>query len=164
MVKKGALVLGLSLMVFSGSSAAQGLESLVSPGALSRAHQNVEGLDGCDRCHTPGQGVDDGKCLACHRQIAARIRDRRGFHRTRGEQCATCHPEHRGEEASLLPWDPAHFDHSETGYPLTGYHAQVGRCESCHSPERSVKRVSGRSFLLKDRTCVRDDRALSERV
>ncbi len=143
------------LILSTGPLAAQGLESLVSPGTLSRAHANLSGLDNCQRCHTPGEGVTSSKCLSCHTEIAERIREGRGLHREEhSDNCQSCHPEHRGEEAQMTPWDPTSFDHAETGYRLEGFHSEVKACDQCHTPERSQKRETTKSFLLRSDSCT----------
>ncbi len=142
------------LLTISSSASAQSIDSLISPGELSQAHADLVGIQNCKRCHEPGQGLRDGKCLACHEEIRQRIAADSGLHRDRRTDCSKCHPEHRGREASLVNWEPLQLDHAETGYVLSGYHDGVESCESCHTPDRSVVRRHGKSFLLRSRECV----------
>lgn len=80
---------------------------------LTGAHVEVE----CQACHrnnvfknTPQQ------CFACHQKDDA--------HRGQfGQDCAQCH--------ATTNWGAATFDHSQTGFPLTGVHTQV-ECQACH--------------------------------
>jgi len=74
--------------------------TLVSPGPLSRAHANLEGLANCQKCHTPGREVIASKCLSCHKPIADRIARKVGVHRTVTGDCNACHAEHRGPDAT----------------------------------------------------------------
>ena len=124
-----------------------------SPGALSAAHAGRPGLADCEACHSsPGEAAP-AKCLACHDEIASRVARGRGYHRDKAEGCGTCHSEHQGPDANLLPLDPGDFDHAETGYALAGAHARVRGCEPCHYGSDALRRTVGRSYLLKDARC-----------
>lgn len=129
----------LALFLGSGQSQAQ-----LSPGPLSKAHHDLGGPMGCTRCHAVSAGSPNFRCLDCHRDIASRIQQRKGFHATllqpgvSGAACVKCHSEHNGENFSLLRWDPSPkgFDHAkETGMPLDGKHAEAG-CRDCHNARR----------------------------
>ncbi len=45
----------------------------ISPGDLSRAHQNLEGIANCQQCHETGRELSGAKCLACHTEIKAQV-------------------------------------------------------------------------------------------
>jgi len=141
-------------MALSGLVPAQDLDSLVSPGPLSKAHAEFSGLNNCQKCHVPGQGVAAESCLACHKEIGERIAAARGFHKDKATDCSVCHPEHRGESAQLIDWEPESFDHRESGFALEGLHQQVQACVKCHRPERAPKSRTGLSYLLPDSKCV----------
>ena len=47
---------------------------LLSPGKLARGHAQLEGVGNCTKCHAAGEQVAADRCLACHDQLAARIR------------------------------------------------------------------------------------------
>ena len=146
-----ALVLGL---VAPGDRfAAQDAELLVAPGKLSRVHAGLAGLNNCVACHTERKKVDAGKCLACHKDLAARVKAGRGFHKDKGTNCLPCHPEHLGEEFKLIEWDLKKFSHAETGYPLVGQHKQVTACSACHTPARAPAGKKQKTYLLKDASC-----------
>lgn len=119
-------------MGFSTSGYAQ----LISPGKLSKAHQNIEGLTNCTSCHTLGsKGISNERCLSCHTPIKASIENNRGYHATIIDQgCADCHQEHFGADFKIVNWDTTSFAHIETGYELIGKHLEVS-CRSCHRPE-----------------------------
>ncbi len=109
-----------------------------SPGPLSRSHAALDKPTACLECHEPKRAATPGRCLACHGELAARIRAGRGYHgrdKDRATQCASCHAEHGGREAVLIAWpgERDSFDHSLTGYPLDGKHAAV-HCRTCHTP------------------------------
>ena len=73
-------------------------------------------------------------CLQCHTEINTRVKAGKGYHSSkaiRGKQCFTCHSEHHGRGFQLVRFDTKGFDHSLTGYQLTGKHAQQ-KCASCH--------------------------------
>ena len=81
---------------------------------LNGKHQNVS----CKSCHT--NGVFKGtptNCYACH---AANDAHGGQF----GTDCGACH--------STNGWGGATFNHSNTGFPLTGQHGNVA-CSSCHT-------------------------------
>ncbi len=130
---------------------------LVSPGELSRAHEKLEGLQNCTKCHQAGQQFSAEKCLECHKELRASISAGKGFHgRSSEKKCETCHHEHQGRGFALVDWGDrgqSSFDHAKTGYPLTGKHAKV-KCADCHDARRvtdpAVKEVlsKGRKSLL----------------
>ena len=109
-----------------------------SPGPLSAAHQAIEGPTACMECHEPKKTTTAVRCLACHKPLGARIAEQGGFHGRdpdRSTACASCHPEHGGRAAALVSWPGGRekFDHTLTGYVLTGRHA-AQECKACHVP------------------------------
>jgi hypothetical protein len=135
-----ALLLGL----VPGTAKAQ-LGTLASPGPLSKAHANLEGISRCQSCHEPGRQVTAARCLACHKPIAQRITQKKGVHREVTNECATCHVEHNGRDAELRPLDAKGFDHkAQTGFALDGRHVGVA-CAKCHTT---------RSFLSAKPECA----------
>jgi hypothetical protein len=148
------LVVGLmGILTVTGFLEGQEVDLLVSPGKLSKIHAHLSGVNNCVKCHTEGKQTDSTKCLACHKDLAARIDSGRGYHRDKKDDCITCHPEHHGEDFKLIYWNIEDFDHSETGYPLTGLHAKVTDCHSCHSPSLRLPGKKSISFLLKGSHC-----------
>ncbi|RMG43463.1 MAG: hypothetical protein D6718_12220, partial [Acidobacteria bacterium] len=114
----------------------------VSPGELSAAHADLEGIRNCVACHDVQAGSMESRCLACHEGVAWTIEQDRGFHAhlEEGKTCARCHPEHAGREFELIAWeegDPERFDHERAGWPLEGAHA-TAKCRACHKPEFQV--------------------------
>jgi hypothetical protein len=88
---------------------------------LTGAHAQVA----CAQCHTNGNyNLTTTACVSCH------LKDFQGTtnpnHATAGipQQCEVCH--------STSAWQPATFDHSKTGFPLTGAHVGV-TCAQCHT-------------------------------
>lgn len=151
---KALLMMGLMMLASAAPARTQDLDSLVSPGPLSRVHSELAGLTNCVTCHTPGRGVGADKCLDCHKELAERVRAERGFHRDKGNDCTGCHQEHQGEDFRLLHWTPSELDHAETGYPLVGLHGGVASCEGCHRPNNAPTRTKSTSFLVNDTRCI----------
>lgn len=119
----------LLLLVFSIRSFAQ-----ISPGELTRSHAGLEGLSNCTKCHVLGEHVEKSKCMDCHTEIRQSIAANRGYHSTagvRGKNCWSCHSEHHGRNFKILKFEKKNFDHSQTGFQLTGRHSQIN-CEDCH--------------------------------
>jgi hypothetical protein len=88
---------------------------------LTGAHVNVQ----CGLCHVNGNyNLNSTACVSCH------MKDYQGTtnpnHAATGipQQCEVCH--------STSGWQPATFDHSKTGFPLTGAHVSV-QCAQCHT-------------------------------
>ncbi|MFI5143231.1 MAG: hypothetical protein ACHQHM_04305, partial [Thermoanaerobaculales bacterium] len=114
---------------------AQEIGGLVSPGPLSKAHSNLEGLQNCDKCHEPGHKVTAERCLSCHKPIAERMAAHQGVHRNVTSDCVSCHVEHAGRDARTSPLEVKKFDHAaETRFRLDGKHAVLARdCAKCHT-------------------------------
>jgi len=100
---------------------------------LTGAHIQVQ----CASCHVNGNyNLTTTACVSCH------LRDFQGTtnpnHVAAGmpQQCGVCH--------TTTAWQPANFDHSKTGFPLTGAHVQV-QCAQCHT---------GGNYNLSTTTCV----------
>ncbi len=109
---------------------------LISPGKLSAAHTDLEGLTNCTQCHSLGnRSADNVLCLDCHKPIATRIASDLGLHATTADQnCASCHKDHFGVEFIPVRFDTLAFEHEETGFELTGAHIETS-CRGCHQPE-----------------------------
>ena len=85
----------------------------ISPGELSAAHANLEGVDHCTQCHSVGKALSDDNCFSCHREIKTRIEQKKGFHSTIGaKQCFECHKEHHGLQFEIIRFDKKAFNHS----------------------------------------------------
>ncbi len=136
----------LVLMIAALPAAAQ-VGRLISPGPLTRAHEKLEGISNCDKCHEKGNRVSADRCLACHKPIAERMAAHKGVHRDVTGECENCHVEHMGRDAELRPFETKNFDHqAETGFALTGKHASLAaKCDSCHKT---------RSFLGLSSACA----------
>ncbi|MCI0471506.1 MAG: hypothetical protein L0Y73_07610, partial [Candidatus Aminicenantes bacterium] len=89
--------------------------SAEAPGLLSKVHEELSGPGNCAKCHTTAGKIAPANCLECHQDIARRIETGKGFHQDKKEDCADCHTEHNGSDYNLIQWEPADFDHTETG-------------------------------------------------
>ncbi|MBK7628248.1 MAG: cytochrome C [Bacteroidales bacterium] len=128
---KVILVLFLSLISFFRA------EGQLSPGALSNAHSNLEGMSNCTQCHVLGNKVSNEKCLVCHVEIKSRTDINKGYHSStdvKGKQCFECHSEHNGKNFQIIRFDTTKFDHNNTGYSLSIPHAKQ-ECKVCHNPK-----------------------------
>ncbi len=112
----------------------------ISPGPLSKAHQNLEGVTKCASCHEFGAGARGFKCVDCHGEIKRRIDARTGLHarviqtnNAGQKECARCHVEHQGDRVPLTRLTVNGFDHgAQTGFVLQGKHRQL-QCAKCHN-------------------------------
>jgi len=124
----------------------------MSPGELSRAHQDVDTPLRCGACHEFGARKARFRCLNCHAGIRRRLEERRGYHArvVRGteaeasNECAQCHSEHNGRNHRLVRWKTPRnrFDHREAGWALEGKHARLA-CEQCHNPQKTAQEERG---------------------
>jgi hypothetical protein len=133
------LVVAASFVLFAASAgleagAADMFDRLMSPGELSKAHENVR--QSCRSCHVAFDKKAQTKlCRDCHKPIATQILRKSGFHgrnpQVRKADCKQCHSEHKGRNAAITAFDRDTFNHQFTDYPLKGKHAKVA-CASCH--------------------------------
>ena len=87
---------------------------------LTGAHVSVS----CQTCHVSGYVNTSSDCYSCHNKDFAGTTDPNHVIQGFPHNCSQCH--------STTNWGGASFDHSETGFPLTGAHAAT-TCQSCHS-------------------------------
>ncbi|WP_310533470.1 cytochrome C [Novosphingobium sp.] len=111
----------------SGWKPVQGFDHARTGFALTGAHRSQT----CASCHAGQRWKGIGKtCASCHAKDDAH----RG---SRGTNCASCH--------TTATWRSATFDHSSTGFPLIGGHAQAS-CASCHGAGNANKHPSRSCF------------------
>lgn len=141
------------LLAAASPAAAQSLESAVMPGRVIEGHAKLEG--DCTQCHVRfDRAAQTRLCLSCHKDVAADVQARAGFHGRHAEAaCRTCHTEHKGRDARIAAFDEKRFDHAQTDFALRGAHTKI-ECASCH--------VAGRKFREAPHACVachrKDDR------
>jgi len=122
----------------------------ISPGDLSNAHKNLEGMSNCTKCHALGEKVENNKCLDCHTEINNTIKNSSGIHgskETKSKECFECHSEHFGRDFKVIKFDKDKFNHSKTKFELTGKHSSV-KCEDCHNS----KFISDKKLKSKKKT------------
>lgn len=97
---------------------------------LAGAHRNVACADchdtrvTADRMFKDFTGRDVQNCVSCHEDVHAQ---------KFGTDCRACHTEQSFQSILNL----SAFDHTLTGYPLEGMHAQVD-CRSCHEAKMTA--------------------------
>ena len=114
-----------------------------SPGALSKAHHDLDGPTHCTSCHIGAGGNRKFRCSTCHTEIGKRISEKQGYHarlmagKSGEDACVQCHSEHNGKDFVPILWDVnvAEFDHRKAGYPLEGGHAGL-ECKRCHNASK----------------------------
>jgi len=87
--------------------------------ALTGKHANVP----CAQCHANGYRNTPTGCVSCHQKEFDRTINPN--HKAQGfpTGCEMCH--------TTAGWIPSSFDHSKSGFPLTGAHVQT-LCSKCH--------------------------------
>ncbi|MCB2201000.1 hypothetical protein KQI63_16505 [bacterium] len=136
----------------------------ISPGKLSGYHEELEGIRNCTNCHQLGEAVTNEKCLVCHTAIQTRMDEGSGYHASAevtDKTCASCHSEHHGRDYELIFWTEGqdNFDHTLTGYPLEGKHAEED-CADCHVARfQQADRFGNDDSIDKDRTHLGLDKA-----
>jgi hypothetical protein len=114
----------------------RGIDSIVSPGELSKAHRLKE-INDCKKCHEYYGEIHESKCFSCHKIIQKRRESGIGYHgKKKKEQCIHCHKEHPGAAGSIIHFDKEKFDHTVADFPLEGKHKEA-KCEKCHTRKRS---------------------------
>ncbi|MFN8579523.1 MAG: cytochrome c3 family protein [Gemmatimonadaceae bacterium] len=131
------LVLGILLM--GGTAMPTRVRAQISPGALARAHRELEGATNCVKCHGLKREPMAQLCLNCHKEVQWLMDQGRGLHtrevKNARKDCASCHPDHAGVDFKLIAWpDPGgetRFDHRKAGWVLDGKHTET-KCADCH--------------------------------
>lgn len=96
----------------------------ISPGDLSNAHSKLEGLKNCIKCHNPGKGLSNQKCLDCHQSLREKIKLNQGYHSSpevKNINCWQCHSEHHGKDFRLINFNEKEFKHEKAGFPLKDF-------------------------------------------
>jgi hypothetical protein len=116
---------------FAAGARAQSIESILAPGKLVQGHAKWE--NDCSQCHVKfDRKAQDGLCMSCHKEVAADMRVRTGYHgRLKPQACNTCHTDHKGRGAQIVLLDKKQFDHNQTDYALRNKHQKV-ECDKCH--------------------------------
>ncbi|MFN8411290.1 MAG: cytochrome c3 family protein [Anaerolineales bacterium] len=145
----------ITLALIAGFGFVKG-EDLFSPGELN--NQIGESMGGvsahaqiteCESCHTaPWETARMAdRCVVCHTEIAQQMFDVAQLHGAITQKnstlaCRDCHPEHRGETASLTDLGNNVFPHEALGFSLQGHQVKANReaflCSDCHGDNVST--------------------------
>lgn len=120
-----------------------------SPGPVTAKSQDGVNINGftshadfekqCGKCHDPLRTNLATKCLECHTKVREQIQSGEGAHSQIAtiNECASCHPEHRGRSYDPTLASFQLFDHSKTTFSLIwhqeNYDATPMRCIQCHN-------------------------------
>ena len=123
-------------MLFSpGHLSGKSLTGVLLGGFASHAEFESQ----CQRCHAPLETTQDVLCMDCHTKVEEQILDLIGTHGRIEDvnQCAACHPDHKGMTYdSTLP-AMQKFDHSVADFSLKWHQLDYDRariaCTACHS-------------------------------
>jgi hypothetical protein len=129
-------ILALALLLLYGGLAYLQRESMLSPGHLLEGHADIH--KACFRCHSPFQGVESGRCMACHPLGEIGIKTVAGgplprkrripFHASLKEgPCSACHTDHEGADSDGTR---EAFEH---GFVMA---SALEACRSCHERQR----------------------------
>lgn len=140
------------------------LYAQLSPGALNKAHADLEGVENCTQCHAVGQKLSADKCLACHQPIKMEREQHQGLHgQPAYAKCERCHIEHQGRTVDLIYWKEGrdNFNHAQTGFILKGAHQKL-KCRQCHNSDyiqnpsllTTNKKDLNRTFLGLQTNCL----------
>ena len=126
------------LMLLAPAAGAQSIESVLSPGKLSKSHAKWD--DDCAKCHVRfDRGAQERRCMDCHKDVGADVAAKTGFHgKLRPQACRSCHTEHKGPDAHIVALDTQRFDHSQTDFALRGAHQKTA-CASCHTSGKKYR-------------------------
>ncbi len=138
------LISSVLLIAGQGRSLAQWM----SPGELTRAHEKLDGLTDCFKCHSITSGILDTSCKQCHKSLNERIRKRKDFHARIKAGCIQCHTDHKGKDYNITRLDENDFNHSMTGYTLQNSHRQT--CRKCHKKSNTYSGLSTKCINCHD--------------
>jgi hypothetical protein len=119
------------------------IESLVMPAPVVVSHAKYE--TECSKCHTPfSQVTQKSLCIDCHKDIKQDLATKKGFHgislAVAEQKCSSCHTEHEGRNANIVPIDKETFKHTETNFHLKGSHANSAiSCDACHKKDKKFR-------------------------
>lgn len=106
-------------------------DKAIDPGPLTQRHAAERRLENCAACHDAVHGLSNDRCLECHKTIAERMAEKKGYHGTMEGECRRCHTDHRGPSFDIVGLDRKGFNHDQAIYHLRGKHADV-QCARCH--------------------------------
>jgi hypothetical protein len=131
--------LGLVIRYKGGDAFSPGPVTAMSRSGITlnnfRSHAEFE--TNCNLCHQPLQKSQTELCVACHENVGSQLATHTGAHGhlENAPRCAECHAEHKGRDFNPIRTALENFDHSKSGFPLDGKHAQAA-CTDCHKNDR----------------------------
>ncbi len=125
-------------------------QSILSPGPLQTFHQHLAGVTNCTACHSVAFGVDEQKCLQCHKQIQQRLQQKLGYHGTLSTKCQQCH---QGHKPTIITFEQKSFNHQLSQFHLTGKHATIA-CAACHIKKDKRTQKDRFTYLRLPLDCV----------
>jgi hypothetical protein len=136
------LLIGFSAAWLATAAGAQSIEGVLMPGKVVAGHVKYE--QECGNCHVKfDKAAQDRLCRDCHKEVAADIRVKQGFHgRQKPEPCRGCHTEHKGRDVNIARFDEKTFDHAQTDFLLVGAHPRVA-CRTCHIAGKKFRDAPG---------------------
>ncbi|MGE5683221.1 MAG: hypothetical protein ACM34K_20350 [Bacillota bacterium] len=78
----------------------------------------------CSKCHTSSYKGTPTQCQSCHQESFSQAINPNHAAAGISKDCQTCH--------STTAWIPSGFNHSSTGFSLTGAHLRIQQCSTCH--------------------------------
>ncbi|HUM06778.1 MAG TPA: cytochrome c3 family protein [Terriglobales bacterium] len=93
----------------------------------------------CEDCHVNNNySLQQTACVGCHLKDFQNTTNPNHAQQGFSQSCEACH--------TTVAWSPANFDHSKSGFPLTGAHMVPPRqCSDCHV---------GNNYTLTQTACV----------
>ena len=149
-----SVVLALVTVLFAHPAfSANPIEKLMMPGQLSSAHAKFE--DDCNNCHKVlEKEAQSSLCLSCHKEVNEDVKQKSGFHgrnvMVAKSECASCHAEHLGRTANIIPLEKIVFNHAETDFPLEGAH-KMALCDSCHAKDKKFSAAPHSCFACHEK-------------
>jgi hypothetical protein len=151
LTRSGIIAAVLTALIVAGVALAQG-GMLFSPGGLNAfsgaplngvtSHAAIAGQ--CSLCHAPfwsSISMTD-RCLTCHTDVTAQWQNLTTLHGILHQSnpdstCRSCHPDHRGPNASVTVMDTSGFPHTRLGYSLASHQSKADdtslACRDCHA-------------------------------
>jgi hypothetical protein len=117
-----------------GKVTAKSIDGIVLQGFTSHADFEKQ----CNECHEPLKSNIATKCLNCHVEVDKQIKTGQGIHSQLAtvNECASCHPEHKGRGFDPTKASFQLFNHSSASFSLNwhqvNYDATPMQCSECH--------------------------------
>ena len=142
------ILLILVFRLFNGNSLfSGGILNARAGASLDGVHSHAELGNDCAKCHPAPWDADTQaeRCMHCHTDIAMQLKKPTSIHgamfKNDPQTCRACHPDHRGNSASLTVMATGNFPHDSTGYSLNSHKLSKDgiafTCQDCHAQDIS---------------------------